>query len=297
MHRRLARELIALAVCLAASAGAMAGAAPAVLIGQFDWDMDEAWFGGLSGIHMAADGQSATLLNDRGLALRVALDRDGAGAVDGIRLLDRVRLKSSAGVPVRGKLVDSEGLAIGTDGRIYISYEGVHRVARHSPLDGAARVLPDRPDFRLLSSNAGLEALAIDTAGRLYAVPEGGRDTEGAIPVFVFSGGAWSVSARLPASGGFDPVGADIGPDGRFYLLERRFGPLGFQTRLRRWTLSGTAFDDEQMLLRTPWGVHDNLEGLSVWRDGSGKLIATMVSDDNFSVLQRTELVEYALPD
>jgi len=43
--------------------------------------------------------------------------------------------------------------------------------------------------------------------------------------------------------------------------------------------------------------THDNLEGVSVWRDADGALRATLVSDDNFRFLQQTEIVEYLLPD
>jgi hypothetical protein len=43
-------------------------------------------------------------------------------------------------------------------------------------------------------------------------------------------------------------------------------------------------------------GTHDNLEGLDVWADAEG-LRATMISDDNFRFFQRTEIVDYRLPD
>ncbi len=39
----------------------------------------------------------------------------------------------------------------------------------------------------------------------------------------------------------------------------------------------------------------DNLEGLSVHRASSGEVVLTMVSDDNFSLLQRTILLQFAL--
>ena len=53
---------------------------------------------------------------------------------------------------------------------------------------------------------------------------------------------------------------------------------------------------DEETLLETSLFTHDNLEGLSVWRDG-GTLVMTMISDDNFRGVQRTEIVEYLLTD
>jgi len=101
----------------------------------------------------------------------------------------------------------------------------------------------------------------------------------------------------LPRIGVFRPVAADFGPDGRFYLLERRFhGPGGFSSRLRRFDLGPKGFSSGQVLLQTKAGRHDNLEGLSIWRGPDG-LRATMISDDNFLFMQVTEIVEYRLPD
>ena len=37
------------------------------------------------------------------------------------------------------------------------------------------------------------------------------------------------------------------------------------------------------------------MEGLSVHRDGSGALVLTLISDDNFSPLQRTLLLQFTL--
>jgi hypothetical protein len=91
-------------------------------------------------------------------------------------------------------------------------------------------------------------------------------------------------------------VDADFGPDGRFYLLERDLTLLGFRSRLRRWDITAEGPGNEVTLFQTAAGTHDNLEGLSIWRDSTGGLRATMISDDNFLPLQRTELVEYALP-
>ena len=42
-------------------------------------------------------------------------------------------------------------------------------------------------------------------------------------------------------------------------------------------------------------GTFDDLEGLSVWRDRLGKLRATTVADNNFSLFFTTQIVEFAL--
>jgi hypothetical protein len=44
------------------------------------------------------------------------------------------------------------------------------------------------------------------------------------------------------------------------------------------------------------WQDIDNMEGLSVHTGPDGESILTLVSDDNFSVLQRTLLLQFALP-
>jgi hypothetical protein len=41
----------------------------------------------------------------------------------------------------------------------------------------------------------------------------------------------------------------------------------------------------------------DNMEGLSVHRGAGGETVLTLVSDDNFSVLQRTLLLQFTLAE
>ena len=39
----------------------------------------------------------------------------------------------------------------------------------------------------------------------------------------------------------------------------------------------------------------DNMEGIAIHRNAAGETIITLVSDDNFSVLQRNLLLQFAL--
>ena len=39
----------------------------------------------------------------------------------------------------------------------------------------------------------------------------------------------------------------------------------------------------------------DNMEGLDVHVDAAGDIVLTMISDDNFSMLQRTLLLQFTL--
>ncbi|HEX2216191.1 MAG TPA: esterase-like activity of phytase family protein, partial [Xanthobacteraceae bacterium] len=41
----------------------------------------------------------------------------------------------------------------------------------------------------------------------------------------------------------------------------------------------------------------DNMEALAVHRTGAGEIVLTIVSDDNFSALQRTLLLQFTLTE
>ncbi|MEP4035279.1 esterase-like activity of phytase family protein [Pseudophaeobacter sp.] len=294
--------LIAAAATLAASRQAgtasaqRASAEQAQPAGSYTWRASPDWFGGFSGLELSADGSQMVVLSDRAHLVRADIHRQN-GEIASVSLHSAQHLRSSKGRRLLGRIMDSEGLALAPDGSLFISFEGLSRVVHHQTEASRARVLPRPNDFRGLPLNKSLEALAIDPQGRLYTLPEKVLNADGEIPVWRWNGASWSQPFALPRRGGFLPVGADFGPDGRFYLLERNFVFIGFRSRLRRWDITDQGAKNEVTLMESSTGVHDNLEGLSVWRDPTGTLRATMVSDDNFKAIQRTELVEYTLPN
>ncbi|MEL7183193.1 MAG: esterase-like activity of phytase family protein, partial [Pseudomonadota bacterium] len=144
------------------------------------------------------------------------------------------------------------------------------------------------PEFPCNALNAS------DAEGRLYAIPERSGDLARPFPVYRRTGTTWEQPFTLRRDGRYLVAGADVGPDGRLYLLERQFALVGFRTRVRSFTLTG---EDERLELETAVGTHDNLEGLCVWTDGAGRLRLTMVSDDNQNAIQRTEFVEYLVTE
>lgn len=288
----------ALAVAVAACAAGLPGREPdqARHLGSYTWRDRSPWFGGLSALEVHPDGSSLTVLSDRAHVATARVERGAGGAITGVALTGVNRLRGSTGAPLGRNTADSEGLALAPGGGFYISFEGRARVALYTAPDAAAEPLPRHRAFRRLPLNKALEALAISPEGDLYTLPERALDKDRQIPVWRWNGRKWSQPFSLPPRGGFLPVGADFGPDGRFYLLERDFAYIGFRSRLRRWDITPGGPQNETLLLDTRIGTHGNLEGLSVWRAADGGLRATMVADDNFTALQRTELVEYALP-
>lgn len=270
---------------------------PAGYVSTYVMHADNPAFGGLSGIEISDDGSRFTALSDRSHFVTGTIRRDDEGQIVEVTLGPVSQLRGRGEMPLAPGRDDSEGLAIALDGTIYVSLEGVPRVLRYRRLDGPAENLPSPPEFARMPRNGALEALAVDATGRLYTMPEETRSATG-FPVWRFDKGRWSPVFDLPRDGAFLPVGADFGPDGRLYILERQFhGIAGFSSRVRALTLSEAgppkAIDT---VMQSPTGLHDNLEGISVWKDTLGRLRLTLVADDNFMPWQRSEIVEYALP-
>ncbi len=266
--------------------------AEAILIGSYEWRVEHPRFGGFSGVEVTADGAGFIALSDRGSFANGTFEREN-GRIVGIEL-DAIRpLFIGNRVPLRGKQSDSEGLAIGDDGVIHVSFESIHGLRVFAGVDQPASDLITSPAFDNLQLNSSLEALAIGPDGALYTMPERSGLATRPFPVYRLKDGMWDQPFALPRSGAFLISGADIGPDGLLYVLERDFVGIGFRSRIRRFDLQG---QNEELVLETRVRTHDNLEGISVWRDDQG-LRMTLISDDNFRSFQRTEFAEYRLTD
>ena len=62
--------------------------------------------------------------------------------------------------------------------------------------------------------------------------------------------------------------------------------------------ISAGALVDGPVLLEADLGYEiDNTEALSVHRGAAGETVLTLVSDDNFSIIQRTLLLQFILKE
>ncbi|MBD3764990.1 MAG: esterase-like activity of phytase family protein [Rhodobacterales bacterium] len=297
MRRRARLALIAAGWLVLGPAGSAQPALPPGACPALRWQADHPAFGGLSALAVTADGAGLIALTDRGNWLSARVGR-GPDLCPIAVALDRLApLADTGGAPLARGRSDTEGLAILPGGALAVSLEGRRPRVLIYAAPGATPQQPPAPAaFRAMGANAALESLAADVAGTLYTLAEAPQGQ--AFPVWRLRGGVWDQPFALPARGGFRAVDAAIGPDGRFYLLERRFlPPIGFASRLRRFDLGPAGPAAETVLMTSPPGLYDNLEGLAIWRDGAGGLRASLVSDNNFVPVQRTELVDLALPD
>ncbi|MCC5970170.1 MAG: esterase-like activity of phytase family protein [Pararhodobacter sp.] len=259
----------------------------------FVWRGSGRTFGGFSAIHLYPNGYDFLALSDRAFLYTGRLRRDRDERITGVQVHSIHQLRHDDGTFLSGPRGDSEGIALAPDGTIYISFEGGRRtrVAAYETPDAPARILPRHPDFREMPGNGALEALAIDAHGRLYTLPE--ESPTNSFPLYRFEGNRWHIIGHVPKRDGFAPVGADFGPDGNLYLLERRFRIPSFATRISR--LRPDRWNQPETLIETAPGTLDNHEGISMTINRDGRLRATIISDDNRFFLQRTEIVEFLL--
>ncbi|WP_341367397.1 esterase-like activity of phytase family protein [Yoonia sp. BS5-3] len=269
---------------------ASAAWAEAIHLGTYVWDTDDPRLGGLSGIELSDDGSSFVAISDRGIFFSGQFNRTD-GQISGIANLEIAEMRGPDGALFDGQNHDSEGIAIAPDGTIHVSFETVHGLRSFETITSNASALRTDRRFADLQPNSSFEALAMTPSGDLLTMPErSGRQTR-PFPVYRQSGSIWSYAFDIPRRGAFLTAGADVGPDGKLYVLERDFIGIGFLSRVRRFDLDGS---NEELILHTSARTHDNLEGIAVWEDAQG-IRLTMVADDNYRMLQQTQIVEYRL--
>jgi len=264
-------------------------------------------FGGLSDLRVTADGSRAFIVSDCGEGVTAALSYDAEGRLVGAGDVQVIPLELG---PVGG--LDSESLVMG-EGSLEVGFEGRPKILAYRkdpPFGGPPRALPVPQGVARCESNGGLETMADVGGGRRLLVCEQRRFPSTTVPAWIGSGGKWTErDYPLVFEGGwagepFRPTGATLLPDGDVLVVERRFPPLGARiVRLDNASLDGTGPLQPREIARfeAPLTL-DNFEGIDVRRDGPGRTLVYLISDDNncfkngFDPLpQRTLLLMFAL--
>lgn len=267
-------------------------------------------FGGLSALRVAADGGRFLSLTDKGNWMRGRIVYEGDKPVR-IADVEIAPMLGSDGKPLAARRWhDTESLAQDGD----VAFVGIERANQIVRFDFGkqqgllARGVPITPPAGLknLPSNKGIEALefvpkGLPNAGALIALSERGLDEIGDIQGFLI-GGSNPGSFTVKRSDDFDITDAAILPTGELLILERHYSPMrGPAVRLRRIALGsikpGAVVDGPVLIMADLAFQIDNMEGLSAHKNGRGETILTIVSDDNFSLLQRTLLLQFKLMD
>ena len=272
-------------------------------------------FGGISAIHMEPDGSRFLAVTDRGSWLRGRIVyRDGRP--DSIADTEMAPILGADGKPLAAQgWYDTESLTE-RDGLFYVGIERAEKIVRFDiRRDGlAARGEPVGVpvDFKTLAQNRSLECLTAapkgsPLAGKLIAVAERSLDTAGNLRAYALDGKVSGDVADdralrfgVKRSDDFDVSDCAILPPGDLLLLERRYSPArGVAVRIRRVPLAAIkegALVDGAILIEADLAYQvDNMEGMAVSRNAAGETVVTLVSDDNFSVIQRNLLLQFTL--
>jgi len=156
---------------------------------------------------------------------------------------------------------------------------------------------------RKLPYNKGIEALVVvpkglPLAGTLIAISERGLDAEGNITAFLI--GKTLALFSIRRTDNFDVSDAVLLPSGSLLLLERKFSWLGgVGIRIRRIALAsiaaGAVIDGPSIFEADLGHEIDNMEGIDAHVTPEGETVLTLVSDDNFSMIQRNLLLQFTL--
>ncbi len=264
-------------------------------------------FGGLSGIRLEAKGERFIALSDKGSWFTGRILYSGRVMV-GLDDVEAAPMLGPDGRPLTARgWYDSESIAL--DGSlVYVGLERVNQVLRFDFSNGftSARgeVVPMPPAVKKLPNNKGLEALVfvpkgLPLAGTLIAMSERGLDRDGNLIAFLV-GGPSPGQFSIRRTENFDISDAVLLPSGDLLVLERKFSLVaGVGIRIRRIPLAaitpGVLVDGPAIFNADLGQEIDNMEGIDAHVTEEGDTVLTMVSDDNFSLIQRTLLLQFTL--
>ena len=268
-------------------------------------------FGGVSALHVEPDGANFLSVTDNGSWLRGRIVYQDGKPV-GIADAEMAPMLGPDGKPLAARgWYDAESL-VKRDGLFYVGIERVEQIVRFNyARDGfRARGEPIAvpPDFKTFSYNKSLECLTAPPkgsplAGNLIVVTERSLDSAGNHRSFLLKTGKDGGGVErfsVTRSDDFDVTDCTILPPSDMLLLERRYSPArGVATRIRRVPLAsikpGALVDGKTLIVADLGFQIDNMEGIAVHKDAGGETVITLVSDDNFSVIQRNLLLQFTL--
>jgi len=264
-------------------------------------------FGGISAIRVEPGGEHFLSITDNGSWLRGRIVYQD-GKLAGITDAEMAPILGADGKPLAAHgWYDVESLTE-RDGMLYIGIERVEQIVRfdyrRDGLRARGEPIAVPPDFKTFAFNKSLECLAAPPQGsplanELIAITERSLDSAGNLRSFVLgSDGVTRFSVKRTDD--FDVSDCTVLPPADLLVLERRYSPArGVAMRIRRVPLdqikAGALVDGRSMIEADLGYQIDNMEGIGVHRTARGETILTLVSDDNFSIIQRNLLLQFAI--
>lgn len=272
------------------------------LTGAWELTSKHGWFGGFSAL-AAMPGGLMIAGTDRGFLLDLDLSGDSPRAVPGSYRF--------AGISGRGRkeFVDLESLTRDpATGTLWGGFEYDNLVVRWAK-DGT-RTITAPPEIAAWSLNSGAEAMTRLADGRFLLIEEG--DNEGIArqhQAFLYPGepaeGGAPLASHFAAPDGYSPVDVTQLPDGRLLILLRQVRyalPARFDTAIviaDPGAIRPGKVWQGRTIQRLVGGIFaDNFEGIAFVpsAEDPAKGSIWLISDNNFSIFQRSLLLRFAWP-
>jgi len=260
-------------------------------------------------LHLDSSGENFVMLSDKGDWFTGRLIYDGI-ALKGLRDVKSSPMMWRDGSTLaKRRWFDTESLTF--DGSLaYVGIERVNKIVKFDFSKGGilapAELVAAPPEVDKLPFNLGLESLVFvgkghSLAGTLIAISEEGLDENGNLSAFLIGGAAPGIF-KIRRTESFDISDATLLPSGHLLTLERKFSLThGAGVRIRRIPLASIkpgALVDGPVIFDVDLGYEiDNMEGIASHVAVNGDTVITMISDDNFSLIQRTLLLQFTLVD
>lgn len=276
-------------------------------VGGFELRARASQFGQFSALRFVKPGADFVGVADHGYWFFGTIERAGDAPVGVSNFRMQPMVDASGEILDDKPHVDAEGMHF-HDGIATVSFEREARVSEYrvgpQGADKPVRDLDFLIPHRELRYNAGMETVvrAPDPSplkGARIVIAERSIDTEGNIFAAVLEGPRKGIF-KVRRSDNFDVTDGAFLPDGDLVLLERRFTrPISVGMRLRRIdgdSILPDAVVDGEVLMEADLSARiDNMEALDIWRREDGRLVVSVMSDDNQSFLQRTLYLEFLL--
>jgi hypothetical protein len=275
-----------------------------IFLSGYELTSNDSRFGGLSGLELSADGSMLYAVSDHGYWFSARLHHDPQGRLTGLGPWEIAPLLTPDGSKLGWRQRDAEALARDRDGSFIVAFERAHRLWRYppsaDPLASLPQLLASPADLQKAPINGGLEALTVLPDRRLLALTENYKNPDGSIKGWLIEKDRFFPLSYLQ-SDGFRPTDLATLASGDVLLLERWYHRIGgVAVRVRRLSResirAGARLKGEEVVRIDPSIEIDNFEGLAVRVDPVGGTLLYMISDDNYSQLQRTLLLQFHLP-
>ncbi len=278
------------------------------------------WFGGFSGLTISDQGQ-VIAISDRAKWLKATAQFDQNGAISGLVDVTMASMQSSRknGKALTDVAGDAEAITLSATGNPIVTFERYHRIDAYASDEEGKYIYKQRLFHNRLAadlpSNRGLESVAKLADGRLMTLSEDGPKgsaKQGLVPGWFSPSVDWPDSDNTsyddwrPFSYRPTPdfmvtdIAQDPGPSGDVYLLERAFSQTkGVRIKVKKISgvdlQPGITIPATEIAHLTMLHGMDNMEGLALRRTSDNRLIAYLISDDNFSIRQRNILMSFEI--